>query len=368
VFADKWRVWSDFPVGERYESTPYWVLRRWPAQVIGVAAVATPAGPRVVSQWSDGQVITLDARTGSVVWRAGVPIGSHRYEGRRTGAAVVYEPELLRTVRVPDSGDAVVVVLGRDGLSAYDAATGRSLWRRKSACQSLAWTGSGLLLVPECGGAALSVLRARDGRVLRRWTPPPGPDPIRRPAPAFCQLGRSECPLVTAAGRAFRLDPDGPGDQVPPLEPGARAAGPLATGDARADGLVVYPTRTGVAARRVDEPTPTWRWDGQARLFGADRGAVYLLTDDRTVLGLDAGSGRLAVLGCAASPEDETWRVGHVYAPGGGYVAVERITGVPADRSDQEYYFEPRPVALVELYAPTKLPVWPGKFAACTPG
>ena len=32
---------------------------------------------------------------------------------------------------------------------------------------------------------------------------------------------------------------------------------------------------------------------------------------------------------------------------------------------DQEYYYGPRPVALVELYTPTKLPVWPGKFAAC---
>jgi hypothetical protein len=34
---------------------------------------------------------------------------------------------------------------------------------------------------------------------------------------------------------------------------------------------------------------------------------------------------------------------------------------------DRQYFYGPRPVALVELYTPTKLPVWPGKFAACRP-
>src|SRR5688572_22995239 len=47
VYAEKWRVWSDGPVGERYESTPYWALRRWPAQVVGVVAAETDAGPVV---------------------------------------------------------------------------------------------------------------------------------------------------------------------------------------------------------------------------------------------------------------------------------------------------------------------------------
>jgi outer membrane protein assembly factor BamB len=375
VFAEKWRVWSDFPVGERYESTPYWVLRRWPAQVVGVAAVQTPAGPRVVSQWSDGAVITLDARGGTVAWRVDVPIVAHRYDGRRTGAAVVYEPALMRTVRVGER--VVVVVVGRDALQAYDADTGRLLWRRATACRTNAWTGSGLLLVPACGGGPITVLRAVDGRPVRRWTPPPasGQDApttpavpaVGRPAPALCAVGRAECPVVTASGRAWRLHPDARFEEVPPLPPGALPAGALAARVGTGDEFVVYPTRTGVAARRLAEAAPRWRWDGQARLFGADAAGVYLLTDDRTVLGLDPGSGRLIVLGCAASPEDETWRVGHVYATGIGYVAIERVTGAPPESADQRYYFGPRPVALVELYAPTKLPVWPGKFAACAP-
>src|SRR5215475_13065372 len=61
VYAETWRVWADAPVGERYESTPYWAFRRWPAQVLGVATAQTVDGPMVVTQWSDGQIITIDA-------------------------------------------------------------------------------------------------------------------------------------------------------------------------------------------------------------------------------------------------------------------------------------------------------------------
>jgi hypothetical protein len=94
---------------------------------------------------------------------------------------------------------------------------------------------------------------------------------------------------------------------------------------------------------------------------------VYLLTEDRTVLGLGPADGRLAVLGCASSKPDERWRTGHVHPTGGAYLAIERITTASPDAGDDQYFYGPRPVALVELYAPTKLPVWPGKFAACNP-
>jgi hypothetical protein len=94
---------------------------------------------------------------------------------------------------------------------------------------------------------------------------------------------------------------------------------------------------------------------------------VYLLSEDHTILGLNPLNGGLAVLGCASMEPNEIWVVGHVHATGEGYIAVERITGAPATSTDDEFYFGPRPVALVELYAPTKLPVWPGKFAACNP-
>src|SRR5258708_17080557 len=68
VYAEKWRVWADAPVGERYESTPYWAFRRWPAQVVGVIQASAPNGPVVITQWSDGELIALDARRGAVAW------------------------------------------------------------------------------------------------------------------------------------------------------------------------------------------------------------------------------------------------------------------------------------------------------------
>src|SRR5262252_9531862 len=96
IYAETWRVWADAPVGERYESTPYWAFRRWPAQVLGVVTAETPVGPMVITQWSDGKIIAIDARRGGIAWRTTAPVRSGRvYDGRRTGAATVYDPESL---------------------------------------------------------------------------------------------------------------------------------------------------------------------------------------------------------------------------------------------------------------------------------
>jgi outer membrane protein assembly factor BamB len=352
VYAEKWRVWSDAPVGERYESTPYWALRRWPAQVVGVVAAETAARPIVVTQWSDGQIIALDARAGAVAWRTRVPIGQRVYDGRRTGAATVYDPRSLLTARV--GGRIVLAVLGSDAVRAFDAGTGEALWQRPVACEPRSWTGSGLIVLGDCETSALDLVDALSGRERATWK---SPEPTPLPAPALCPFGRTECRAVAVGGRTWLLGADARLRPVPALEPGALLAGDR----------LVYPTPNGVAARRVVDKTPLWSWSGRGRLIAADATGVYLLTDDRTVLGLGPADGRLAVLGCASSKPDERWRTGHVHPTGGAYLAIERITNASPDASDDEYFYGPRPVALVELYAPTKLPVWPGKFAACNP-
>jgi len=353
VYAEKWRVWSDGPVGERYESTPYWALRRWPAEVVGVVAAETSAGPFVATQWSDGKIITLDARAGSVAWRAEVPTAQRHYDGRRTGASIVYEPRALLWAR--DGGRVVLVVVGLDGLHALDAATGAELWRRDVACRPDLWTASGLVVVPDCAGRALTVLAAVNGRVAARWTASAATD---RLAPRLCELGRSGCIAFTAGPRTFRLRGDARVESVPPLEPGAILS---------RDHIVVFRTPAGVTARRLESTAPLWTWSGKGVLIGADDVGVYLLSADHTILGLNPLNASLSVLGCASIEANEKWLVGHVHPTGGSYLAVERITGAPVSATDDEYYFGPRPVALVELYAPTKLPVWPGKFAACNP-
>jgi outer membrane protein assembly factor BamB len=353
VYAEKWRVWSDGPVGERYESTPYWALRRWPAQVVGVVAAETAAGPVVVTQWGDGKIIALNARAGAVAWRAEVPTAARGYDGRRTGASIVYEPRFLVLAR--PANRVVVVVTGTDGLHGFDAAAGTELWRRPLECHVDVWTSGGLVVIPACDTNAFTAVAADSGRVVatRRL-----PDPDQPPAAALCRLGRSDCPVVTAGGRVWELAADASLVEVPPLEPGAVLA---------RDRILVFPGPSGVTARRLDSLSPLWTWRGKGRLIAADPVGVYLLSEDHTILGLNPQGGGLAVLGCASMEPNEIWVVGHVHPTGEGYIAVERVTGAPASGTDDEYYFGPRPVALVELYAPTKLPVWPGKFAACNP-
>lgn len=352
VYAEKWRVWSDAPVGERYESTPYWAFRRWPAEVVGVVSAQTAIGPVVVTQWSDGQIITLDARHGEVAWRAQAPAEGRRYGGRRTGAAVVYEPRSLLTVRLPEG--AAVIVTSTGLASAFDAATGEPLWRHvgSGGCEPAAWTGVSVVVLPDCAGATLTFVRASDGTELGTW---PSPQPAVAATPQLCELGRTECRLIGVGGSSWLLGPDGTLVSVPRPEPEARLAGDR----------VIFPAEDGVAARRLGESDPLWTWTGQGQLIAADAVGVYLLTEDRTVLGLSPVTGHLVSVGCASSKPNEDWRIGHVHPTGGNYLALERITNEPPEVEDQQYFFGPRPMALVELYPPTKLPVWPGKFAAC---
>ncbi len=356
VYAETWRVWSDFPVGGRYEATPYWAFRRWPAQVIGVVAVDTPQGPYVISQWSDGQVIALDARTGTIAWRASAPAAESKYDGRRTGASTVYDPRSLLTARAGNRNVVVVTSVGQ--VHAIDATTGAPLWQADlpGGCQPLAWTGPGLLAVPACTGPAVTFFAVDTGLPRGSWT---APGTTSAAVPLLCQLGRSDCRLATVGRKAWLLtaDPKAHLTPVPDLEPGAIVAGDR----------VIYPTATGIATRRLTDGAPLWTWDGKGTLLAADSVGVYLLEADHTVLGLSPVTGRLSVLGCASSAPGEDWRLGHVHTTDGSYIALERVNDVPASDKDSMYYFGPTPIALVELYPPTKLPVWSGKFAACIP-
>ena len=354
VYAEKWRVWADAPVGERYESTPYWAYRRWPAQVVGVAVAPAPNGPVVITQWSDGDLIALDARRGAIAWRAKAPVAQREYDGRRTGAAVVYDPRSLLTAR---SGEqTVLLVTSPNRVSGFDVGTGKELWQRALTgdCEPVAWTGSGLVAVPDCGQPSVRFLDALTGTEKSSWS---SPNPAIPPSPSLCELNRSECRLISVRYQTWLLGADASLDAVPSLETNAQLAGER----------VIYQTGTGVAARRLTDTSPLWNWNGKGRLISADSAGVYLITDDRTVLELSPATGHLLAVGCASSAPNEGWQLGHVHPTGGPYLALERITNESPRSDDQQYFYGPRPVALVELYAPTKVPLWPGKFAACSP-
>lgn len=364
VYAEKWRVWADGPVGERYEATPYWAYRRWPAQLVGVVSVAGPAGPAVVSQWSDGQLVAIDARRGEIAWRANGPEPGSGYDGRRTGASVVYEPDSLLTVDAAD-GRPVVVARGTQLLVGYDAATGARLWQHPlpAGCRAAVWTGQLLVAVPDCANTTITFMDGVTGRRMSAWNAATAaPDAATAggtiAAPAQCALGRIGCRIVRVGDTTWSLRPDARLTRIPALPDGAVVV---------AD-RVVFPTVAGVAARPFRGGSPQWTWNGQGQLVAANSKNVFLLTDDRTVLALSMASGDLEFVGCAAAVENEQWRLGHIYpADGISYIALERLTNAGPEAKDQRYYYGLRPIALVELYPPGRLPTWPGKFAACRP-
>ncbi|MGE5830245.1 MAG: PQQ-binding-like beta-propeller repeat protein [Micromonosporaceae bacterium] len=352
VYAEKWRIWSDGPVGGRYEATPYWALRRWPAQVVGVVSVAAPTGPVVVTQWSDGELVALDARSGRIAWRAAGPAVERGYDGRRTGASVVYEPEALLTAQRP--GGAVVIAIGSGSMRAFDALTGAGLWDRPQPTDCHPWTADALVAVPGCADSLVTFIDAASGIERSTWTAPGG-EPV---VPSQCALGRSGCRLLIAGPATFRVGGDDRPHPIPTLPEGALLAGDL----------VVYPSPAGVTARPLAGGPTRWTWSGQGRLVTANEAGVYLLTGDLTVLALDPARGSLKSVGCAAITVRDQWQLGHVYpAENGEYLAIERLSGAAPTSADKVYYFGLRPMALVELYPPSQLPVWPGKFAACRP-
>jgi outer membrane protein assembly factor BamB len=158
VYAEARRVWADDTVTGRYETTPYWSYRRWPAQLVGVVSVEQPV-PYVIARWSDGVVTGIDARAGRIAWQKRIaPADRDGYQGRRTGARTVYDPPGLYT-----AAGGNLIINGGNEATGYDPATGRRLWtsRRlgcalgRPGCQVITTTdGTTIRLAPRPAPAA----------------------------------------------------------------------------------------------------------------------------------------------------------------------------------------------------------------------
>jgi len=355
VYAAERQVWADTPVGNRFETTPFWSLRRWPYQVVGV--VAAP-GPLVVSKWSDGALLAIDARTGAVAWRASSPVGADRYTGGRTGAVTVYEPPDLATGRAAD-GRTVVISVGAAAVVAFDAASGATLWRADvpASCTGTAFTGPGLF-------ARLDT--CADPPLLRRWDLATGdPLPDWRPpgaagdweiTPLGCATGRSEC--VAARTRSAAGE-----EQGWLLGRGIQAAPALSAPDTWPVGELVVGPGGGldgasgeITARSLRDGTPQWTWrppqgsvDGSpARIVAVERTAIYLVTQGRTLVVLDPETGRelgrspLQRFNRPAPP----WTLGHVHARH-RFVVIERVRDpVIPGAGERGHFLGARPVLI----------------------
>lgn len=361
VYAAQRQLKADLPASARTMRSPFWSYRRWPAELVGAAAVGTT----VIGRWSDGQLTGIDGRTGRVAWKTDGPVPDTReFVGRRTGAATVYRPAGLYTA------DGVVIGSGTTGTVAVDAETGDRLWSlpaEAGRCRVAAFTTAAghLVSAGRCAGQAvtLTFYNPSTGRVAGRWSPTPT-DQVRPDAsvtPAGCRLGHSGCSAVRlgAADQASAWLLPGPRPvRAPALDPStawwiSSAGTKNAPASPATSGQAVTVEADSVLARPATGGDPVWRWPGAgdgARVLAVRPGRVHVLTAGYELVTLDAASG--AVISrylCTYGKEKTGWTPGHAYADS-GLLLVERLAAEPDPTDDDRaYYFTAQPVLLASV-------------------
>ncbi|MEH1016446.1 PQQ-binding-like beta-propeller repeat protein [Micromonospora sp. CPCC 206060] len=360
VHAATRQVLADQPADLKNRTTPFWSYRRWPAELVGVVAVGTT----VVSRWSDGRLVALDARTGRVAWRASGPDPDQGYAARRTGAAVAWTPAGLRT-GVTTDGRLVLIVAAATELRGFDPGTGREVWRVgvRPGCHGdpLTTIGARLITVDTC--ATPQVAEFRDpatGAVVDRWRPEDAGSTLAVEG-LGCAAYRSRCAGIrTADAAGLRTGEDGAlrtadgagrgwlVDTPQPFPTGALNPAEVVLADGTAvsrDGgaIVAHSARTGAEVWRRQE-TPG------ARILAAQPGRVHIRTEANDLLTVDPGSGaELSRFPFTVGRDATGWATGLVSATG-GFLAVERLNQpVDPDAEDRRYYLTTEPVILAVI-------------------
>ncbi len=348
IFAKKREVWSDNPASYQYERSAHWAYRRWPAQVTGVLLMHTapdnsPSHAVVVTAWTDGALVGLDAEMGTVLWRADADPLAEDYPGRRTGGIAVYQPPGLFM-----SGTRFVTV-GEESVRAFAAETGTQLWKALNP------------VVPECRGTDFSTLThlylldtCTDS--LRRIDLASGAELAPVPAttavePLSCVVGHSLCTAMrttTDAGlkRGWRLTDRDPLDSPTLSAPGSLPASATS---------IIVPSQASDSVSAVDPATgtPIWTWRPAGpgitlRLLGADAVRTILLESDGNLVLLNTVTGKL-LLSTTILRQNEPQRPYDVnlFYQSGAYLTLERTNPkVDPDEVDDAFYFTPRAVLL----------------------
>jgi outer membrane protein assembly factor BamB len=293
VYADGRQVHADGPIDFRVQTTPYWSLRRWPARVDGIVAV----GPTVVSRWSDGTLVAVDARTGEVRW----------------------EVSDVAATGLHTAGDLILVVTGAD-VRAYRSSDGWLTWRQPSAgCGHDSFTAVAGLVGLLCDGR-IRFLDTANGEERVAF------DAAGPVTPLGCGAARSDCGGVRIGGQAWLLDARTPVEAPALAAAGVALAGSAVAGPAAVAGSMAV-AATGAEVVGVDARTGAERWrrpvDGS--VIATQPGRVHVLTGAQELLTLDAATGAsLSRFPFVAEDLAVGWDPGATYAAD-GYVATDRL-------------------------------------------
>ncbi|MFG1950577.1 PQQ-binding-like beta-propeller repeat protein [Micromonospora sp. NPDC048830] len=344
VYTAARQVYADQPADGRYRVSPYWSYRRWPARLSGVVA----DGTTVLSHWSDGKLVALDARTGRVAWRADGPAPADSPTARRTGAGTVWDPAGLFLARAAD-GRAVLVVSGRRGVRGFALADGRQLWSAgvDDRCRTdVGTTVAGqFLAVDRCAGPpAVEFRDVSTGTTTTLWQPPGGSAELFA-TPVGCVSHRSRCRGLRTAGPA-----DAPArGWLVAAGPPVAASGLDVAGSEVAGDRVVGVTDGVLTARSARTGEELWRRAdlGPVRILATQPGRVHLLTERNDLVTLDPATGaQRSRFPLTVGRDGLGWAPGLAYAAD-GYVAVERLREpVDPDADDQRYFLMSEPVVL----------------------
>lgn len=344
VYAGTRQLYADQPVDGKHRVTPFWSYRRWPAKLVGVLA----SGATLVSRWSDGTVVALDARTGRVAWRADGPEPGPVPKPRRTFASTVWDPAGLHVTRTAD-GRAVLVAAGERQVGGYALADGRQLWRVDvpGRCRTdVGTTATGELIgVDACAMPTTVEFRdAATGAVRAHWLPPGGGRGLAV-TPLGCADGHSECRGLRTDGKG---DDPGQGWLVGAGEPVAAPA--LDGADAQLAGERVVGSTGGVlTGRSARTGEELWRRAdlGRVRIIATQPGRVHLLTERNDLVTLDPSTGaERSRFPMDIGRDGIAWVPGRAYAAD-GYLALERVReDATADSDDQAYFLMAEPVLL----------------------
>ena len=289
VYRRRRQVHADGPIDFRVQNTPYWSLRRWPARVEGIVG----AGATVVTRWSDGALVAVDARTGEVRWQVS--------DVAATG---------LHT-----AGDLIVAVTGSD-VGAYRSSDGGRAWQRPAAgCGHDSFTAVAGLVGISCDGT-IRFLDTANGEERVAF------DAAGPVTPLGCGAARSDCGGVRVGGKAWLLDA-----RTPVEAPALAAEGVVlaAAGVVLAGATAVSASGAEVVAVDARTGAERWRRAADGSVIATQPGRVHVLTGAQELLTLDAATGAaLSRFRYVADDGAVDWDPGTTYAAD-GYVATQRL-------------------------------------------